>query len=177
MEGPHSPARFSFPLPMPFLNCSTFVVQSLSHVRIFVTPWAAACQASLSFTIFQSLCKLTSIESVMPSNHLILCRPCLLLPSVFRSIRVFSNESALRIRWPSTGASASVLPVSLKIVLFDLLSVQGTRKSLIQSHSLKTSVLWHSAFFMVQLSHSYMTTGKTITDYTDLCQQSDVSAF
>ena len=145
------------------------VVQSPSRVRLFVTPWTAACKASLSLTISQSLLKLMSIESVMPSTHLLLCHP-LLLPSVFPSIRVFSNESPLHIRWPKFGSfSFSISPsneysglISFRIDWFDLLSVQGTLKSLLQHHSSKASTLWHSAFFVIQLSHSYMITGKTI---------------
>ena len=144
-------------------------VQSLSHVRLFVTPCTAACQASLSITNFQSLLKLTSIESVMPSNHLILCRSLLLLLSIIPSIRVFSNESVLRIRWPKYWSfSFSISPsneysrlISLRMDWLDLLAVQGTLKSLLKHHSSKASILQCSAFFMVQLSHSYMTTGKT----------------
>ena len=135
-----------------------------------VTPWTAALQASLSITNSQSLLKLMSIPLVMPSNHLILCHPLLLLPSLFPSIRVFSNESALCIRWPKYWSfSFSISPsnecsglISLRIDWFDLLAVQGPLKSLLQHHSSKASVLWHSAFFMVQLSHPYMTTRKTI---------------
>ena len=121
-----------------------------------MTPWTAAHQASLPFTISQSLFKLTSIESVMPSNYLILCRPLLLLPSIFPSIRVFSHESALCIRWPSSGvsASASISPsnehsglISFRINCFDLLAVQGTLKSLLQHHSLEASILGRSGFF------------------------------
>ena len=142
--------------------------QYLSHVRLFVTPWAAARQASLSITSSWSLLKLISIELVMPSNHLILCHP-LLLPSGFPSIRVFSNELALCIRWPKYWSfSFSISPsneysglISFRIDWFDLLAVQGTLKSLLQHHSLKASVLRCSAFFIVQLSHTYMTTGKT----------------
>ena len=144
-------------------------VQLLSRVQLFVTPWIAAHQASLSSTISWSLLKLMSIESVMPSNHLILCRP-LLLPSIFPSIRVFSNESVLHIRWPKNWSfSFSISPsneysglISLRIDWLDLLAVQGTLKSLLQHHSSKASILCCSAFFMVQLSHLYMTTGKTI---------------
>ena len=144
-------------------------VQSLSHVRLFVTPCTAACQASLSITNFQSLLKLTSIESVMPSNHLILCRSLLLLLSIIPSIRVFSNESVLRIRWPKYWSfSFSISPsneysrlISLRMDWLDLLAVQGTLKSLLKHHSSKASILQCSAFFMVQLSHSDMTTGKT----------------
>ena len=126
-----------------------------------------------------------SIESVMPSNHLILCRPLLLPPSVFSSIRVFSNESALRIRWPKYWSfNFSISPsneysglISLRIDWFDLLGVQGTLKSLLQQHSSKATILQHSAFFMLQLSHPYMTTGKTIVFNRQLCWQSNVSAF
>jgi len=135
-----------------------------------VTPWTTACQASLSLTSSRSLPKFKSIESVMPSNHLIFCHPLLLLPSIFPSIRVFSNELALHIRWPKNWSfSFSVSPsneyselISFRIEWFHLLAVQGTLKSLLQHHSSKTSILQCSAFFMVQLSHAYMTTGKTI---------------
>ena len=145
-------------------------VQSLSHVWLFVTPWTAARQASLSITNSQSLPKLMSIESVMSSNHLILCRPLLLLPSIFPSIRVFSNESALCMRWPKYWSfSFNISPsnehpglISFRMDWLDVLAVQGTLKSLLQHHSSKASVLRHSALFTVQLSHSYMTTGKTI---------------
>ena len=145
-------------------------VQSLSRVRLFATPWTAAHQASLSITNSQSLLKLMSIESVMPSNHLILCRPLHLLPSIFPSIRVFSNESAIRIRWPKYWSfSFSISPsneysvlISFRIDWLDLLAVQGTPKSLLQHHSSKASVLRPSTFFIVQLSHPYMTTGKSI---------------
>ena len=134
------------------------------------TLWTAAHQDSLSFTVSWSLLKLMSIESVMPSNHLNLCCPLLLLPSIFPSIRVFSNESVLCIEWPKYWSfSFSISPsdeylglLSFKIDWFDLLVVQGTLKSLLQHHSLKASVLHCSAFFMVQLSHPYMTTWKTI---------------
>ena len=146
-------------------------VQLLSCVWLFATPWTAACQASLSITNSQSLPKLMSIELVMPSNHLILCRPLLLLPSIFPNIRVFSDESALRIRWPKDWSfSFSISPssehsalISFRIDWFDLLSVQGTLKSLLQHHSSKASIPQCSAFFMVQLSHPYMTTGKIIS--------------
>ena len=145
-------------------------VQSLSRVWLFTTPWTAAHQASPSITNSQSLPKLMSIESVMPSNHLILCRPLLLLPSIFPSIRVFSNESALCIRWPkywNFSFSISLSNehpglISFKVDWLDLVAVQGTLKSLLQHHSSKASILWHSAFFIVQLSCPYMTTGKTI---------------
>ena len=134
------------------------------------TPQTATSQPPLSFTISQSLLKLTSIESVMPSNHLILCRPLLLLPSIFPSIRIFSSESVLCIRWPNYwNFSFSISPfneyswlISFRIDWFDLLAVQGTHKSLFQHHSLKAWILQHSAFFIVQLSHPYMTTGKVI---------------
>ena len=142
----------------------------LSHVRLFATPWTAACQASLSITNSQSLLKLMSIESVMPSNHLIPCHPLFLLPSVFPSIRIFSNESALYIRWLKYWSfSFNISPsneysglISFRMDWLDLLAVQGTLKSLLQHHSSKLSSLWCSAFFTVQLSHPYMTTGKTI---------------
>ena len=145
-------------------------VQLLSHVQLFASPWIAACQASLSITSSQSLLKLMSIKSVMPSNHLILCHPLLLPPSVFPSIRVFSNESVLHIRWPKYWSfSFSISPsneysglISFRMDWLDLLAVQGTLKSLLQHHSSKASILRHSAFFIVQLSHPYMTTGKTI---------------
>ena len=145
-------------------------VQSLSCVRLFATLLSAACQASLSITNSQSLLKLMSIESVMPSNHLILCYPLLLLPSIFPSISVFSNESALRIRWPKYWSfSISISPsneysglISFRMDWLDLLAVQGTLKSFLQHHSSKASILLGSAFFRVQLSHPYMTTGKTI---------------
>ena len=145
-------------------------VQLLSCVQLFVTPWTAACQASLSITNSRSFLKLMSIESVMPSNRLSLCRPLLLPPSVFPSIRVFSNESALRIRWPKYwSVSFSSCPsneypglISFRMDWFDLLKVQRTLKSLLQHQSSKASILQHSAFFIVQLSHPYMSTGKTI---------------
>ena len=162
-------------------------VQSLSRVRLFATPWIAARQASLSIINSRSPPKPMSIESAMPSNHLILCRPLLLLPSIFPSIRVFSNETALRIRWPKYWSfSFSISPsnehpglISFRMDWVDLLAVQGTLKSLLQHHSSKASILQRSAFFTVQLSHPYMTTGKTIalTRRTDLCWQSNVSAF
>ena len=145
-------------------------VQSLSRVRLFVTPCTAARQASLSITNSQSLPKLMSIELVMPSNHLILCHPPLLLSSVLPSIRVFPNESALCIRWPKYWSfSFNISPsnehsglISFRMDWLDLLAVQGTLKSLLQHHSSKASVLQCSAFFKVQLSYPYMTTGKTI---------------
>ena len=145
-------------------------VQSLSHVRLFVTPWTAARQACLSITNSWSLLKLMSIELVMSSNHLILCCPLLLLPPIPPSIRVFSNESARHIRWPKYWSfSFSISPsneylglISFRVNWFDLLAVQGTLESLLQHHNVKASVLWHSISLMVQLSHLYMTTGKTI---------------
>ena len=145
-------------------------VQSLSRVRLFATPWVAAHQASLSITNSQSSLRPTSIESVMPSSHLILCCPLLLLPPIFSSIRVFSNDSTLRMRWPKYWSfSFSIIPskeipglISFRMDWLDLLAVQGTLKSLLQHHSSKASILQPSAFFTVQLSHPYMTTGKTI---------------
>ena len=169
----------------PLLLCLIIIVQLLSPVWLFVTPWTAARQASLSLTISLSLPKLMSIESVMPSNHLILCPPLLLLPSTFPSTRVFSSESALQIRSPkdwsysfsiSCSSEYSGL-ISFRTGWFDLLAVQGTLKNLLQHHSLKVSILRCSAFFMVHVSHPYMTTGKTRAfDYKDLCWQGDVSA-
>ena len=153
-------------------------VQSFSHVRLFATPWTAACQASLSITNSQSLLRLMSIESVMPCNHIILCRPLLLPPSIFPSIRVFSYEAALHIRWPKyCSFSFSISPsnehsglISFRIDWLDLLAVRGTLKSLLQHHSSKTSVLRCLPFFIVQLSHPYMTTWKNHSfDWTDLC--------
>jgi len=144
------------------------IIQLLSCVWLFVTSWTAAHQTFLSFIISQSLLRLMSFESVMPSNHLILCCPLLLLPSIFPSIRVFSSESVLLIRWPKYWSfSFSISPsneysglVFFRIDWFDLLVVQGTLKSLLQHCSSKASILWCSAFFMVQLSHPYMTTEK-----------------
>ena len=144
-------------------------VQSLSCVQLFATSWSAEHQASLSITNSSSLLKLMSIKSVMPSNHLILCRPLLLLPSIFPSVRVFSNESVLRIRWPKYWSfSLNISPsneysglISFRMDWLDLLAVQGTLKSLLQHQSSKESILQLSAFFIVQLSHPYMTTGKT----------------
>ena len=144
-------------------------VQLLSHVHLFVTPWIAAGQASLSITNSQSSLKLTSIESIMPSSPLILCLPLLLLPPIPPSIRVFSNESTLHMRWPKYWSfSFTIIPSKehpgpiFRMDWLDLLAVQGTLKSLLQHHSSKASILGLSAFFTVQLSHSYMTTGKTI---------------
>ena len=166
------PASCLFTEVFSFLNCLQFssVVQSLIHVRLFATPWTAALQASLSINNSQSLLLFMSIKSVMPSSHLILCHPLLLLPSIFPSIRVFSNESVLRIRWSKYwNFSFSISPsnehsglISFRMDRFDFLAVQGTLKSLLQQHSSKASVFLHSAFFPVQLSHPYMTTGKTI---------------
>ena len=141
-----------------------------SSIRLFVTLWTVACKASLSITNSQSLLKLMSIKSVMPSNYLILCCPLLLPLSIFPSIRVFSNESVLCIRWPKYWSfSFSISPsneysglISFRIDWLDLLAVQGTRKSLLQHHSSKASILRHSALLRVQFSHPYMTTGKTI---------------
>ena len=145
------------------------LVQSLSCVRLFATPWTAARQASLSIANSWSLLKLMSVGSVIPSNHLIHCHPLLFPPSIFASIRVFSNESALHIRWPKYW-SFSISPsneysglISFKMDWLDILAVQGTLKSLLQHRSSKASILQRSAFFIVQLSHPYMTTGKTIT--------------
>ena len=162
-------------------------VQSLSHVRLFTTPWTATCQASLSITNSQSLLKLMSIELVMPSNHLILCHPLLFLPSIFLSIRVFFSESVLRIRWPKDwNFSFNISPsneysgvISSRMDWLDLLAVQVTLKSLLQHHSSKALILRCSAFFIVQLSHPSMTTGKTIalTRWMDLCRQNNVSVF
>ena len=145
-------------------------VQLLSCVWLFATPWTAVCQASLSITNSWSPPKPMSIVFVMPSNHLILCCPLLLLSSIFPSIRVFSSESALCIRWPYYWSfSFNISPsnehpglISFRMDWMDLLTVQGTLRSLLQHHSSKASILLHSAFFIVQLSHPYMTTGKTI---------------
>ena len=153
-----------------YLKQSIVAVQSLSCVQLFATPWTAAHQDSLSITNSRSLLKLMPIESVMPSNHLILCHPLLLLPPIPSSIRVFSNESALRMRWPKYWSfSFNISPsseypglISFRMDWLDLLAVQGTLKSLLQHHSSKASVLWHSAFFTIKLSHLYVTAGKTI---------------
>ena len=172
------------------LSCSAvtdsfvFVVQSL-RVQLFVIPWAAAHQASVSFTISWSLLKVRSLELVMPSNHLILCRPLLLPPSIFPSIRVFSNESALCIMWPKYWSfSFNISPsnehpglISFRMDWLNLLAVQGTLKSLLQHHSSKALILQRSAFFIVQLSHPHMTTGKTVALTRQICGQSNVSAF
>ena len=151
-------------------NTSVSSVQSLSHVWLFTTPWTTARQASLSITNSRSLSTLLCIELVMPSNHLILCRPLRLLPSIFLSIRVFSNELVLYIRWPKYRSfSFNISPsnehpglISFRMDWLDLLAVQGTLKSLLQYRSSKELILLCSAFFIVQLSHPYMTTGKTI---------------
>ena len=145
-------------------------VQSLSRVRLFATPWIAARQASLSITNYRSSPRLTSIESLMPSSHRIFCRPLLLLPPIPPSIRVFSNKSTLHMRRPKYWSfSFSIIPskefpglISFRMDWLDLFAVQGTLKSLLQRHSSKVSILWCSAFFTVQLSHPYRTTGKTI---------------
>ena len=146
------------------------MLSCLSSVGLFATPWTVPCQASKSFTISWSLPKFMSIESVMPSNHLILCHPLLILPSVCPSVRVFPTELALGLRWPKYWSfSFSITPsneysglISFKTDWFDLLAVQMTFKSLLQPHSSKASILWHSAFLMVQLSQPYVATGKTI---------------
>ena len=159
-------------------------VQLLSCVQLFATPWTAACQASLSITNSQSLLKLMSSEFVMPPNHLILSCP-LLSPSVFPSIRVFSNGSVLHITWPKDWSFSFSIspsnkysgPISFRMDWLDLLAVQGTLKSLLQHHSSKASIFQSSAFFMVHLSHPYMTTGKNHNfDCMDLCRQIDVFA-
>ena len=144
-------------------------VRLLSHVRLFATPWTAACQAFRSIPSSRSSLKLMSIELVMPSNHLILCPPLLFPPSIFPSIRVFSNESVLPIKWPKYWSLSFSISLSneysgliFRMDWLDLLAVQGTLKSLLQHYSSKASILWHSAFFIVQLSHPYMTTAKTI---------------
>ena len=159
-------------ITLPLLPRDEFgSVQSLSRVQLFVTPWTAALQASPSITSSQSLLKLVSIELVMPFNHLILCCPLLLLPSILASIRVFSNESVLHIRWLKYwSVSFSISPsneylglISFRMDWLDLLAVQGTPKILLQHYSSKALILQRSGFFIVQLSHPYMTTGKTIT--------------
>ena len=145
------------------------LVSYVGRVQLFATPWTAAHQASLSISNSWSLLKLMSIKSVMSSSHLIFCRPLLLLPLIFPSIRVFSSESVLRIRWPKYWRfSFSIIPsneysglISFRIDWFDLLAVQRTLKSLLQHYSSKPSIIWCSAFFMVQLSHPYVTIGKT----------------
>ena len=151
-------------------NINIVVVQSLSHVHLFATPWTEACQASLSSTISLSFLKFMPIESVRPSNYFVLCHPLLLLPSIFPRIKVFSNKSILCMTWPKYWSfSFSIIPpkehpglISFRMDWLDLLAVHGTLKSLLQHHSSKISILQRSAFFTVQLSHPYMTTGKTI---------------
>ena len=153
----------------------------MAQLCLTVTPWTEAHQASLFFTTYQSFLKFMSIESVMPANHLIFCGPLLLLPSIFPSIRVFSNDSALRIRWPKCWSfSFSISPsneysrlISFTMDWFDLLAAQGALKSLLQHHSSKGSVLWHSAFFMVQLSHDYWKNHSF--EYMDLYWPSNLS--
>ena len=153
------------------LLLSRFVFDwSLSCVQLFATPWTAALHTLLSFTISRTLLKFMCIESVMPSNYLILCHPLLFLPSIFPSIRSLSNESVFRIRWPKYWSfSFNISPsnehpglISFKMDWLDLLAVQGTLESFLQHHSSKATILWSSAFFMAQLAHPYMTTGKTI---------------
>ena len=153
-----------------FTDHAFSTVQSLRPVRLFATPWVAACQGSLFITNSQNLLKLMSIESVMPSNQLILCHPLFLLPSIFPSIRVFSKKSALPITWTKYWCFSFIISpsneysgqMSLRMDWLNLFAVQGTLKSLLQHCSSKASILWLSAFFIVQLSHPYMTTGKTI---------------
>ena len=173
-------------LKIIWYSISVSSVQLLSCIWLFLTPWTAACQASLSLTKSRSLLKLMSIESVMPSNHLILCRPLLLLPSTFPSLRVFSNESVLHIRWPKFWNFSLSLSlsnehpglISFRMDWLDLLKVQGTLKCVLQHHGSKASILQCSAFFIVQISHSYMNTGKTLTRYSlDRQRQNNVSAF
>ena len=169
---PRIPRILSFITDIQVVTQIVVAVHLLSRVWLFATPWTAAHQAALSFIVFQSLLKLMSMKSVMPSNYIILCHPLPLLPSIFPSIRVFSNESALRIRCPKYWSfSFSISPfneykysglISSRIDWFDLLEVQGTLTSLLQHHSSKASILQHSACFMVQFSHPYMTTRKTI---------------
>ena len=176
---PFSPLKWSIFFKMNFSS-----VQLLSRVRLFATLWTAACQASLSIINSWSLLKFMSIESVMPSNHLILCHP-LLLPSIFPSIRSFPRSQLFTSGGQSIGVSASTsVPsnehpglISFRMDWLDLLAVQGTLKSLLQHHSSKASILWPLAFFILQLSHPYMTTGKTIALTRYLCWQSNVSAF
>ena len=181
----HLVACCSWGLLIPFLSLA-LVVQSLSRVSLFATPWTATCQSFLSFTITWSLLKLTPIESVMPSNHLILCGPLLLLPSIFSSIRVFSNESALCIRWPKDWSFGfSISPsneysglISFSIGWLDLLAVQGTLKSLLQHHSSKASLFSTQPPLWSDSHIGTMTTGNTISfDCMDLCWQSGISAF
>ena len=186
LAGDHLPSVISPVGDTTLVSLQFSSVQLLSRARLSVTPWTAVHQVCLSITNSQSSLKLTSIKSVMPSSHLILCRPFLLPPSIFPSIRVFSNEAALRIRWTKDWCfSFNISPsnehpglISFKMDWLHLLAVQGTLKSLLQHHSPKASILWRSAFFIVQLSHPYITTGKTIAlTSLDLCWQSNVSAF
>ena len=157
-------------LTIQFSSVQFSSVQLFSRVWLFATPWIAARQASLALTISRSSLRLASIESVMPSSHLILCRPLLLLSPIPPSMKVFSSESVLCISWTKyCSFSFNISPsnqysglISFRMDWLDLLAVQGTLKSLLQHHSSKISILWHSAFFIVQLSHPYMTTGKTI---------------
>ena len=166
-------------------NIVFVVVQSLSCILLFVIPWTAAHQAFLSFTVSQSWLKLMSIKLMMPPNHPILFRPLLLLLSIFLSIRVFSNELALPISWPKYWSfSFSISPsneysglISFRMEWLDLLAVQGTLKSLLQHHSLKAQILWHSAFFMIQVTSIHDYWKNHSFDYMDLCEQSAVSAF
>ena len=157
-------------MPAPYCIDDCHSVQSLSRVRLFMTPWITAHQASLSITNSQSLLKLMPIKSVMPSSHLILCHPLLLLPPITLSIRVFSNESPLRMRWQKYWSfSFSISPsnehpllISFRMDWLDLIAVQGTLNSLLQHHSSKASIFLHSALFRVQISDPYIATGKTI---------------
>ena len=170
IEGSSSKVHCGRPHLDPTVSTPLWLLSSCSVGSDSATPWTAACQASLSITNSQSLLKLMSIELVKPSNHLILCHPLLLLPSIFPSIGVFSNESVLRIRWPKYWSfSFSISPtneysglISFRMDWLDLLAVQGTLKSLLQHHSSKASIHQSSSFFTVRLSHPYMTTGKTI---------------
>ena len=168
---PHvSSVNFLFAIVWMFVPPQFSSVQPLSRVQLFVTPWITAHQASLSIIISQSSLKFSSIESVMPSSHLTLGRPLLLLPPILPSIRVFSNESTLHMRWPKyCSFNFSISPsnehpglISFRMDWLDLLAVQGTPKSILQHHSSKASIFWCSAFFIVQLSCPYMTTGKTV---------------
>ena len=163
------------------LQIKFVAAQLLRCIGLFAVPWTSVYKATLSFIISQSLLRFTPIESMMLSNHLILCHPLLLLPSIFPTIRVLSNESAFHIRWPKYWSfNFSISPpneysglISFRVDWFDLLAVQGTLKSLLQHHSSKASVLRHLAFFRVQVSHPYMTTEKTVA----LTIQTFVSAF
>ena len=168
----HSPKFLTWGRKEKSISRKTQAVQLLSRVQLFANPWTAARQASLSITNSQNLLKLMSIASVMPSNRLILCHPLLLLPSIFSSIRVFSNESALCIRWPKywsfnfNNSPTNEHPglISFRMDWLDLLAVQGALKSLLQHHSSKASILWCSAFSIVQLSYPYMITKKHSLD-------------